>query len=207
MAIDDLNLSFSFSKTIEYLLQEDCGVLPLSFLSFTAEKKDEWILLNWITTNMPKTKYFEVLYSYTSSIWFSSTVISGAYTSNQYMFPIDSKNQKIYFKIKQYYFDGSSIFSNVISLNLTENANELLTIFPNPTNGLYKVHIPVIDLPEVIEYSVHDINDFAVMYGFSTNSELCNNQISVNISHLITGLYWFKIKLLDEIQVIKVFKY
>ena len=108
--------------------------LPLNFISFTATRAAEKILLQWKTANEINTAHFEIERS-TDGVQFIKTGtsvaanINGTHDYQQYdLQPVKGVN---YYRIKQVDKDGRFAYSAVLRITYGSGVKQL-TVYPNP---------------------------------------------------------------------------
>lgn len=115
-------------------------ILPLQWLSFTAEICSEKVCLQWQTENEINTSYFEIEKSSNGTI-FNKIADKPAtnrpgkhtYTSSDNT-PVNGIN---YYRIKQVDLDGRYTYSNILSVKI--NAQGSLTLMPNPVKNTFSL--------------------------------------------------------------------
>lgn len=119
--------------------------LPLSWLSFTAEKQAKSILLNWATAIESNTKDFLVQHSTNGNQWnVIGNIVAAGNSSVQanYQFlhtsPVDGNN---FYRLLQRDNDGAESFSKIIQARMGQS-NDLFKIIGNPVvDGVLKVQM------------------------------------------------------------------
>lgn len=118
--------------------------LPIELKSFHAEARKNLIHLFWSTTSETNNDYFTVERSKTRLDWQDVLRVegSGTTTSRKDYFAIDDGPYYgiSYYRLKQTDFDGSSTYSNVVSVTLQPEEN--VQAFPNPSSGVFTVRAP-----------------------------------------------------------------
>ena len=184
----DINLNTltatSLNRRREIILQPSCTLLPLEFISFDITNSEEYIDLNWSTTNEINTEKFIIERS-SNSINFTHV---GTTESNNKSETINTYNFKdyypstetTYYRLKQVDLDGKFSYSSIKSIN--RNNEEQTTIYPNPGNGLFTItaNSPL---------SIKDCTGRLVYESFIQNE---NEKITktIDLSHLTSGVYF-----------------
>jgi hypothetical protein len=117
--------------------------LPLTWLSFTAQKQDQHALLNWSTASEFNTKNYQVQHSTDGVSWSTVGLVSAtgniSNTRNYsftHMLPASGSN---YYRLLQADIDGRSSYSDVVRL-VFGDINTSLKIMNNPVvNGQLQV--------------------------------------------------------------------
>jgi endonuclease I len=134
-------------QTTGYLTSND-NTLPVEFISFTANKQNEQVLLNWITASEINNKSFGVERSYDAQTWNEIGIVKGAGTTlkNTYYQYLDNNPEysniypttSIFYRLKQMDFDGKENYSNIVAVDWTQPDLAAVDIAPNPfTEELY----------------------------------------------------------------------
>ena len=110
--------------------------LPIELLRFTAEAKDSYLQLDWVTLTEINNDYFTVERS-SDGINFSSIFeINGAGNSshiNNYSTIDDSPLEGwSYYRLKQTDYDGKTSYSNIVTEKFNGLSDFSLEIYPNP---------------------------------------------------------------------------
>ncbi|MFZ4796872.1 MAG: T9SS type A sorting domain-containing protein [Bacteroidia bacterium] len=122
------------------------STVPVKMTSFEGTKKDNHAILNWVTVSEINNDYFIVERSF-DGINFekigkvkgknNSIVVSNYSYTDQNIFS-DLKNQIVYYRLNQIDFDGTSSKSKMVLIT-SNNENNGITIFPNPSNGTFNI--------------------------------------------------------------------
>ena len=94
------------------------NTLPVSLLSFTAERTKDNIIINWSTASEENNGYFTIEKSYDMESWNTLATVGGAGNSNEVIhYEItDIDNEQVYYRLTQTDFDGKSETFNIISV-------------------------------------------------------------------------------------------
>ncbi|HKP31742.1 MAG TPA: choice-of-anchor E domain-containing protein [Chitinophagaceae bacterium] len=115
------------------------GSLPLNIKNFIATKKDDHVMLQWLSLNeLPNTR-FEILVS-TDGRSFGQTNGSATRKSNsdesasyEYRYqPNAGYSGKVFFRLKQIDPNGKTYYSNVKVVDLSGMSDQTISIYPNP---------------------------------------------------------------------------
>lgn len=122
--------------------------LPVDFLFFDGEKKDNGNLLTWAVESEQRNDYFTIETSTDGENWTELTKVKGAGTSTEaktYTY-LDTKNrsQSIYYKLSQTDLDGKR---NELALKYISNNDSDFSLYPNPTSDS-KIHLTFSDNSE-----------------------------------------------------------
>ncbi|MDF3025971.1 MAG: hypothetical protein K0S23_278 [Fluviicola sp.] len=117
------------------------SVLPVEFLYFDGEKKNEGNLLTWAVESESRNDYFTIETSADGINWQELTKVKGAVNSTEaktYTF-LDTKNtrESIYYKLSQTDLDGTR---NELALKYIPVNESDFELYPNPSSDS-KVHL------------------------------------------------------------------
>jgi len=177
----------------------NCITLPVELISFTADKKENFVDLNWVTSTEINNNYFEILRSEDGLNWTSlDSVISKAIAGNSfkilkynYLDRTRIASGLVYYKLVQYDFNGDSMESQVAVVKLIPKT----TINPNPFKGeLFFSNFKQINKIELYTY------EGKLMYSERNPS----NRIDTRF--LKKGVYFIQLNLKNEIITERVLK-
>lgn len=123
----------------------DCTVLPVELTVFTADYIPEQgvVDLFWSTATERDNDFWEVERSVDGINWTTINEVKGAGTTNyetQYYVMDEKPNVGInYYRLTQWDINGNGKSSEVRSVNILDDFYDMLTLFPNPTNGKTEV--------------------------------------------------------------------
>lgn len=161
------------------------AVLPLRFISFTAAKADDKVLLSWKTADEQNTSHFDIERS-SDGIIFEKIATTAAANSNgqhNYQQKDHQPHKGInYYRIKQVDKDGRFTYSAVIRISFNNN-QKLLTVYPNPATQF--VFIDCAALQGKVQVNIFDMQGRLVLSEQKTNTTL----IKINIEKLAAGKY------------------
>ena len=117
--------------------------LPVELLSFDAKPNRNIVDITWATASELNSDYFLVQRSTDGTIFEDVAQVNAAgnssvtkkYSSSDY----EPYNGTSYYRLKQVDNDGQYKFSKIVAENF-QNAN-MITVYPNPTNGPFNVNI------------------------------------------------------------------
>ena len=160
--------------------------LPVSWLNFTAQKKENAVQLNWSTAGEQNSRDFIVQHGTNGSSYNNIGNINAAGNSTviqQYSFvhtaPVTGTN---YYRILQQDIDGRGAYSKVVSVIYTPG-NRPIIVYPNPVTG-GKLNLQLTDAT-----TIHLYNSSGVLV--MTRNLFAGTQ-QLNISKLAKGIYQLK---------------
>lgn len=112
--------------------------LPVELTSFTANKIEEGIMLNWATATEKNNDYFTIERSSDAINWVVVDQVKGAGNSDiaiEYSYnDLKAGNGVNYYRLKQTDFNGRSVYSNLLTVDNSSSTIET-SIYPNPATG------------------------------------------------------------------------
>ncbi len=113
------------------------GTVPLTLLSFTAQRLDNTIGLDWKTTNERNTKYFDVERS-ADGIAFTAIgrvpAQAGSLSEKTYHFTDDRfPAGLLWYRLRMVDADGRFVYSPIVRVNT--GAGKTIGLYPNPATG------------------------------------------------------------------------
>ena len=184
----DFFLSGTMTATAlnELTLSQATGALPVTWLSFTATKKENTSVLNWSTANEQNTKDFVVQHGTGSGAWKSLGTVKAAgnatgrrdYTFTHYT-PEPGYN---YYRLIQRDQDGQFSYSKVVSVVMNKEDIKL-NAFPNPVHdGRLNVLLQESTQVRLFDASGRQVLTQRLNAGLQT----------LNVSGLQGGVYYLK---------------
>jgi hypothetical protein len=175
----------------------DCSVLPVELYTFEAEymPESDKIGLHWLTSSERDNDRFELEHSEDGVNFKIINILEGAGTTNsetEYFAihdnPITGTN---YYRLNQWDIDGNGTYSEVISVNVLDDAYDMLSLFPNPTNGLTEVIYNSYKKEEVMLNVVSF--DGRTIINTSIKAERGGNRFDLDMSDQKNGIYFITI--------------
>jgi hypothetical protein len=162
------------------------SALPLTLLSFTAQKENSSVKLNWQTSNEINTKYFNVERSI-DGIHFTGIGQVNVQTTS---IPIkdygfndpDFPSGRLYYRLKMIDINGAFTYSPVVRINNT--AGIVFNIYPNPANNITTIELPA-GIGKNISINVLNAMGQLVKQSLQKSAP----QIQLDISGLSNGIY------------------
>lgn len=164
------------------------STLPVSWLSFTASRQGNGVILKWSTATEQDTKDYTVQHSSNGTDWNEIGNVAAAGTSSteqDYQFadlnPVNGLN---YYRLLQRDLNGKISYSKIVAFKFTDAASAL-RIYPNPVlNGTATISLKETSIVKVY----NSIGAIVVQKEFSAGDHL------FNVSALPKGIYCMKIK-------------
>lgn len=179
--------NFTLSGSTSNFLSQNTNLvaLPLQWLSFTATKQNNNVLLQWSTAQEQNTKEFIVQHSTDGRSWTNVATefaLSKSSSINNYSYlhstPVNGIN---YYRILQKDLDGRFSYSAVSSLKFNTN-DRVVQIMSNPVaNGMLQIKINA-SVPTTV--SLHSRDGKLLWLG-----QLSSGEHSIDVSQYAKGLY------------------
>lgn len=134
------------------------GTLPVQLGELHATKKENQILLEWNTLSEINVKSFEIQRKLNDEPAFSKIGFVAAKSENgssqeglsyQFSDPVPSNFTNAFYRIKMIDKDGSSTFSDIVSVSISQSQN--VRIYPNLAIGNVFVDVPKTGLPMTLK--------------------------------------------------------
>jgi hypothetical protein len=174
-----------FTSPRNYLASFANAVMPVTWLSFTAEKQGAGALLKWSTATEQNTKDFEVQHSTNTLSWAPLGTVAAAgnsTTTRQYSFTHNTPFKggvSNYYRILQRDLDGKFSYSKIASLIYDEPGSDLI-VYPSPAKEAVTIY-----LAESKEVKLVNVAGATVWRG-----TLAAGRNNISLSHLAKGVYW-----------------
>ncbi len=184
------------------------AILPLTLLSFDAEKKGEKVETKWQTEQEVNTDYFEVERS-TNGVNFSSigqVKATGLKQKSTYSLTDNTPPQSntLYYRLKMLDKDGSFDYSKIKSISSKASKGDI-KIYPNPISNTIKAELTSITSGD-IDISIVDAFGKVVL----TSKQKINeglNTLNLDCPHLAAGMYLLVAKTGADSFVQKIVKF
>ena len=180
--------NFALSGAVSNFLTQSVSIVPLpvSWLSFTAQKKDNAEQLNWSTASEQNSRDFIIQHSTNGSSYNNIGSINAAGNSTviqQYSFvhtgPVTGTN---YYRILQQDIDGRSAYSKVVSVIYASQSRQII-VYPNPVTG-GRLNLQLTDATTI---HLYNSNGELIM-----SRKLLAGTQQLNMSTLAKGIYQLK---------------
>jgi glucose/arabinose dehydrogenase len=188
-------LQVAVSGFSSFYFTEPNALLPLELITFTGSlQNNTTTLLKWKTDNEINTSHFVVERSIDGTNFNGIGSVSASGNSNtilNYSFNDDDAAKKgaliLYYRLKVADLNGSSKYSNTISVTLPATKGTI-TVSPNPAFNELKA---VVTSPVTgnASWKIIDNSGRTIMYS-STLLKKGSNNISININQLAAGSYY-----------------
>lgn len=169
------------------------NVLPVELSRFMVTPFDDWNGIYWKTDSERNNSHFNVLRSYDGVEFKNIGKVDGVGNStsaNEYSFnDCEIRFGKVYYKLEQVNYDGSSTRSKVISLDRRSAEVGLVAVYPNPTESTVTIDINVASNEGGSVY-IMGVNGISI---FQENVDGRGiHQLTFNTADLENGIYYVR---------------
>jgi hypothetical protein len=163
-------------------------VLPVRFISFTANCNEGKVSLNWKTAQEQNSSHFTVERSSDNFIWTAISDVPAAGNSSvekTYAFTDNDPLQNIFYRIAQYDFDGRVEYTN--ALRSSCSFKDGFSVWPNPVPNKLSIHLVTVNPSEAL-IKLFDSKGSLVKQQKATLLQ-GSNQLSIDMSSLPKAMY------------------
>ncbi|MGK2863145.1 MAG: LamG-like jellyroll fold domain-containing protein [Chitinophagaceae bacterium] len=180
------NFALSSSSSNFVAQHSNIIILPVSWLSFTGNKQDKSVQLNWSTSVEQNSHEFNIEHSVDGSAWKNIGTVGAAgnsLTIQTYSYThTDPAHGLNFYRLHQLDIDGRSSYSKTIKVIFTNQQNKAI-VYPNPvTDGTLNILLP--QATKIFLYN--SIGKLVIVQ----QAKAGNNQL--NTGHLPKGVYQLK---------------
>jgi hypothetical protein len=177
--------------------------LPIELVSFTAELKNNSVLLEWVTATEVNNDYFTLERSSDGSNYEIIGYIAGVGNSNtlqQYSFEDKNSIEGLsYYRLKQTDFDGGYEYFDPIAIRTitsTEVIESAIQMYPNPVqHGVLNIHLSKFNSEEPIQLILTDLFGRVVqVHTFLTDFNGSGTYTISNLQNEKSGFYFMSVQ-------------
>jgi hypothetical protein len=173
--------------------QGGCALLPVSLISFNAQKNADDVLIKWHVANEVHMKGYEVDKSENNNDYRSIAFVDAHNDMKDETYSITDRgafanSNTIQYRLKQIDGDGSIAYSNVVKLS----SNKTSITFANPFKGVLNVQLNI-SAAQKLSLRLYDMQGKLV---FEQKPAIYNNSTNIRLNgteNLIHGTYILKI--------------
>jgi len=177
----------------------DSSYVPVELVSFTGKTENDIVILEWITASELNNYGFEIQRLIDNNQWKKVGFVPGKGTStetNYYSFSeLITYNEEISYRLKQIDYDGSYIYSQIITILIEDSPShfDLFQNYPNPFNSstIITYQIPK---DEFVTLKVYDVLGNEVTTLIEENKKAGLYRVSFSANDLSTGIYFYRIE-------------
>ena len=170
---------------------------PVELVSFTGSSNGKNVELRWTTATEDNNRGFEIQRSLDKVNFYPIGFVNGKGTTTEktsYTF-VDKNisNSKLYYKLKQYDFNGNAKYTNIVEVAGAVLDFALSQNYPNPFNPSTVINF---SLPLSANVTIEIYNPLGALVGTIAkgNFDAGNHKIEFNGSNLASGLYIYSLK-------------
>ena len=169
-------------------------VLPVTFVSFTAEEKEEEVILKWTSTNEMNSNYYIIERS-ADAVKFKSvdrTSSKGSNSGENHYSLVDKTPEAgmNFYRLKQVDKDGKVIYSQVVAVNRQKSLAGKVSVHPNPVNKFMTLRVP--DQEQVLSGRLINAEGRTILT-LTGNVYQVNQTLNKQVTKLKAGLYVIKL--------------
>ncbi len=173
-----------------------CYIVPVEMTSFAAIASDGNVTLNWSTATELNNLGFEVQRSSKGSAFVTVGFVNGKGTVSEIQnYTFTDKNLEVgnySYRLKQYDYDGTSEFSDIVEVDVLPKAFSLEQNYPNPFNPGTKIKFSLA-ADSKVTLTVFDVLGQEVANLISGNLAAGSHEIDFNASNINSGVYFYRI--------------
>ncbi len=171
--------------------------LPVELISFNGSTSGGKNILTWQTSTEKNNHGFEIERSTDKKVFTTRGFVNGNGTTTQphnYSFTEEGVNGKVYYRLKQFDFNGDYNYSNVIEINSVNSPEyQLAQNYPNPFNPttLISYSLPYDGNVSLKVYDVLGREVKTLVNGFQQAGV---HSINFNAAEMNSGVYFYKME-------------
>ena len=168
-------------------------IVPLKLISFDAVKRDDYVLVKWVTENEQDNNFFTIERSQNGLLFqYLAKVASQGNSTSTQIYNENDRNPlpgRSYYRLKWTDADGKSLYSEVRSVLFPANSGKDFILFPNPNDGsVVYLQLENIQANETISITVSDMQGKGIYQ--AQRPSISAGRISINLpSTLAKGMY------------------
>jgi hypothetical protein len=189
----------------------NASTVPVTLTTFTGTAKAKDAFLKWTTASEINNKGFEVERSADGRNFEYAGFVKGAGNSTKllnYTFTDAKAFEKtpvMYYRLKQVDFDGKITYSQVVRINSNAQSANAVSAYPNPFGNTYRVSFDAVNAGTV-NLKMVDLQGKVVAEQTTEAIKGSNEVTFEKLDQLQTGIYFVKVTIGGEIQVLKLVK-
>lgn len=184
--------------------------LPVELVTFIGYQAGDEILLEWVTATEKENSHFVVQKSIDEHEWIDISEVKGfSNTLEKRHYSYEDRNINgiygvLYYRLKQIDLSGKEKYSNVISVNYTNESLKTLKAWITSQNNTNHINLSI-QMPfpffadlSLIDYKGNELHTERVELHKGINTHTIENK-----TPLKAGIYFLKVKTPAEVEVIK----
>ncbi len=181
--------------------------LPVKLLSFNAKSiSGKNVLVSWQTASEIDNDHFIVERSFDESKWENIATLKGAGNSSKivsYQIEnlIENSNPKVYYRLKQFDYNGTFTISNTVVVNFNSNLSNSISIENPVKDNICKINITSSNQSE-LTVTIRNMFGEILQNTFHTIYQ-GGNLLNVDVSNFNNGIYIVELKNNDTVLAVK----
>jgi hypothetical protein len=180
--------------------------VPVELVSFNARTSGGKNILEWQTSTEKNNRGFEVERSFNGTNFTARGFVEGNGTTaepHSYTFTDEGMNGNVFYRLKQFDFDGKFRYSNIIEVNSTSSpVYQLAQNYPNPFNPTTLISY-TLPFDGVVTLKVYDVLGREIETLVNGFQQAGIHTINFNASTLTSGIYFYKMEAGNNFSSIK----
>ena len=172
------------------------GPLPITLLSFTAQKQGITSWLQWKTIKEINSAYFDVERSSDAiNFYFVSKITAAGNSASEisYSFIDNNPLQGVnYYRLKQVDVDGHYIYSPARQVRFDQTSTDKVSYYPNPTHGILMIAVTSLMQSEQMVINVSDVS--GVVIEQFKREPFSGNLVKIDMRGFAKGVYFIQVK-------------
>ena len=168
------------------------AVLPVNLKSFTANKKENNIVLNWSSNNEVNFNGYDVQRSFDSKTFETIQSVKATQSSNYNAIDAKPMNGINYYRLKMIDNNGKFTYSSVQSVYFSEKGTVGFSFYPNPSKNNINVALETITNKSASLELTDNLG--RVIKSVAISNQNSNSNISINTANLNKGVYFLVLK-------------
>lgn len=186
---------FTLDWTLANSASLNCVVLPVEWLSFSAEQTGEQVTLNWTTASESNNDHFTVERSKDGENFETVIRVEGggttSYARDYRAWDNDPWPGRSYYRLRQTDFDGVWSYSDLAAVNFRSEAS-YFEVFPNPAQDRVSIRCKE-GMSGWLTYSILDISG-RLLLTKDLKLENQTNTHDIEVSALTKGVYFITVQ-------------
>ncbi len=175
--------------------------LPIVLSAFNVTAGNGVVKLSWTTASELTNSYFTIQRSADGTAWQDLQKIEGSANSTGALNYVAFDNNPLpgisYYRLKQTDVDGNPTYSEIKEVNLVGGFDDII-VFPNPVKNIFTVSGGLVKNAQL---SLYNSMGQVIIPPFTIR----DNQVSVNVSGISSGVYFMRLSNGSATQVKKIF--
>jgi len=175
-----------------YLLIYPTGTLPIRLSSFTGKANKCSVILQWTTAQELNANKFILESSSDGFIYIAiaETKAANSAGGKSYQHVVAQNATLVYYRLKMVDFDGSFVYSGVVTVKSNCTGSDRINIYPNPAHSTTSVYLQTAYRGKASIIITNTMGQVTETLSAQINTAV--NVIPVDVTRLPTGLYFLQ---------------